>query len=181
LIYNKTQNVIEREVIRIPNGLFNVCCLAYKVIVEKQHNIIGTFKFKASVNILIKCIATFYTIMYIGFKALIFHHLSNLFATHSPPFSIYFSFHVGDHIGVNHGVDGCQISQSNYSSLMYYATCGLCLHCEHHDFPRIPSRKLWKVRKIAPEFYENILSYNSIFEPIKNYFTSKGSHSYCEC
>lgn len=34
-------------------------------------------------------------------------------------------------------------------------------HNEHHDFPRVPGWKLPQVRAIAPEYYDNLVSYNS--------------------
>ena len=34
-------------------------------------------------------------------------------------------------------------------------------HNEHHDFPRVPGWKLPLVKKMAPEFYDNLASYDS--------------------
>ena len=52
---------------------------------------------------------------------------------------------------------------------MYVMSFGLALHCEHHDFPRIPAHRLHKVRHIAPEYYKDIKSYDSVWEPIGSY------------
>ena len=34
-------------------------------------------------------------------------------------------------------------------------------HNEHHDFPSIPWNNLPKLRALAPEYYDNLISYNS--------------------
>lgn len=44
-------------------------------------------------------------------------------------------------------------------------------HNEHHDFPRIPGYRLHRVRQIAPEFYDNLKSYDSWTMVIFNYIT----------
>jgi sphingolipid delta-4 desaturase len=34
-------------------------------------------------------------------------------------------------------------------------------HNEHHDFPNIPWHNLPKLKALAPEFYDNLISYKS--------------------
>jgi sphingolipid delta-4 desaturase len=52
-------------------------------------------------------------------------------------------------------------------------------HNEHHDFPKIPWSRLSQVRKIAPEFYDNIPSYSSYLKVMYDYITDPeiGPHS----
>jgi sphingolipid delta-4 desaturase len=44
-------------------------------------------------------------------------------------------------------------------------------HNEHHDFPNIPGSRLHLVRKLAPEFYEQIPQYDSWSKVIYDYIT----------
>jgi len=44
-------------------------------------------------------------------------------------------------------------------------------HNEHHDFPRIPGSRLGQVKAIAPEYYNDLPSYNSWTKVIWEYIT----------
>jgi hypothetical protein len=114
-------------------------------------------------------------------------------SSNPPPFSFcHFSFYAGDHAWFQTPEGACQVSVSNYSTIMYFMSFGLALHCEHHDFPRIPAHRLhkvrlppppphsslilsplhlliFKVRHIAPEYYKDIKSYDTVWEPIGAY------------
>lgn len=53
-------------------------------------------------------------------------------------------------------------------------------HNEHHDFPQIPWSKLPLVRKIAPEFYDNLPCYTSyVTEVFWPYITDASLGVYC--
>ena len=49
----------------------------------------------------------------------------------------------------------------SYYGILNIPNLNLGYHVEHHDFPSIPWSKLPQVRKIAPEFYDNLPSHSS--------------------
>jgi len=53
-----------------------------------------------------------------------------------------------------------QPTYSNYTTVHNFAL-NINYHVEHHDFPTIPWSRLPQLRKIAPEFYNNIHYYTS--------------------
>lgn len=50
----------------------------------------------------------------------------------------------------------------------------LGIHVEHHDFPQIPWSRLPQVRKIAPEYYNNLFSYKSYTQILIEFLTNPG-------
>jgi len=57
----------------------------------------------------------------------------------------------------------------SYYGPLNLITFNVGYHNEHHDFPRIPGYKLPALRKICPEYYDNLPSYNSWTKVIYDY------------
>jgi sphingolipid 4-desaturase/C4-monooxygenase len=55
-----------------------------------------------------------------------------------------------------HGTRHYQPSASNYSKLVNLLTFNAGLHVEHHDIAGIPGHRLWKLRRMATEYYDNL-------------------------
>jgi hypothetical protein len=60
----------------------------------------------------------------------------------------------------------CQPTRSHYSWLASVFSLNLNFHVEHHDFPNIPWSRLPRLRQIAPEFYDPLVSYTGLTHTI---------------
>ena len=73
---------------------------------------------------------------------------------------------ISEHYLFNKG----QATHSYYGSLNYL-TYNLGYHVEHHDFPYVPYSKLPEVRRIAPEFYDDLPYHTSWCKVIWDFIT----------
>ena len=55
-----------------------------------------------------------------------------------------------------HGTRKYQPSASNYSRIINLLTFNAGLHVEHHDIAAMPWHRLWKLRRMATEFYDDL-------------------------
>eukprot|EP01027_Heterolobosea_sp_BB2_P011476 GEZU01016702.1.p1 GENE.GEZU01016702.1~~GEZU01016702.1.p1 ORF type:complete len:330 (-),score=62.51 GEZU01016702.1:140-1129(-) len=90
---------------------------------------------------------------FFGIKALVYLVASTLLGMGIHPLAAHF---IAEHYVSNPG-------QETYS---YYGPLNIVsfnvgYHNEHHDFANIPGSRLPQLRKIAPEFYDNLVSYDS--------------------
>jgi sphingolipid delta-4 desaturase len=103
---------------------------------------------------------------FVGPKALGYFLLSTFLGLGLHPCSGHF---IQEHFVFNEG----QETYSYYGPLNY-VMLNVGYHVEHHDFPRIPGSRLPLVKKIAPEFYDNLKSYNSWSKVIYDYIMTDG-------
>jgi len=96
-----------------------------------------------------------------GVKALLFNVLGTLLGMGIHPVAGHF---ISEHYIFKEGQE-----TYSYYGLLNLVTFNVGYHNEHHDFPRISGFKLPLVRKIAPEFYEPLHSYDSWTAVIYDY------------
>jgi len=96
-----------------------------------------------------------------GFKALLFNLASTVLGMGIHPVAGHF---ISEHYTFKEGQE-----TYSYYGWLNLVTFNVGYHNEHHDFPRIPGFKLPMVRKMAPEFYDTLHSYDSWSKVIYDY------------
>ena len=96
---------------------------------------------------------------YGGWKPLVYLMMSQVFFT-----GYLHPYCLGWVLGISHfhGRRNYQPTASHYGRLINLTTFNAGLHVEHHDIAGIPWFRLWKLREIAPEFFNDL-------EPIRSY------------
>lgn len=59
-------------------------------------------------------------------------------------------------------------------------TFNIGYHNEHHDFPYVPGSRLAELRRLAPEFYEQLLHHDSRLEALWRFLKRRGGFSRAE-
>ena len=83
---------------------------------------------------------------------------------------------MGFHPVAGHFISEHYVFTPGYETYSYYGSLNyICwnvgYHNEHHDFPRVPGWKLPLVKKIAPEYYDNLPHYQSWTGVLYKYLT----------
>lgn len=100
-----------------------------------------------------------------GWWGVLYFLLSLVFAGGLHPTSGHF---ISEHYVFKEG----QETYSYYGPLNLL-TFNVGYHNEHHDFPTVPGNKLPELRKMAPEFYDNLHYYNSWTGVIRQFLFDK--------
>jgi len=104
-------------------------------------------------NIAIVLAADTLIFAFMGPKALVYLGLSTLFALGLHP--------VGGRWIQEHYTDGDGQETHSYYGPLNKLCFNMGYHNEHHDFASIPWNNLPKLKKLAPEYYDNLISYRS--------------------
>jgi sphingolipid delta-4 desaturase len=115
--------------------------------------------------------ADYLVIKHLGAKAFFYLFGGQLLGLGLHPMSGHF---IAEHFEFIEG----QETYSYYGPLNYLAY-NVGYHNEHHDFPKIPGRKLPQVRAIASEFYDTLPYYDSWTKVITGFIFGKNINCFC--
>jgi sphingolipid delta-4 desaturase len=123
------------------------------------------------VNIAVVLFSDYLVLSYFGPKALAYLLLGTILGLGLHPVAGHF---IAEHYEFTRGYE-----TYSYYGPLNYVNFNVGYHWEHHDFPNIPWSRLPEVRKLAPEFYNDLPYYTSYLAVIWKYITdpSVGPHS----
>jgi sphingolipid 4-desaturase/C4-monooxygenase len=112
-------------------------------------------------------------VLQLAFDALIFHFWGLKALVYLPVSSLIV---MGLHPVAGHYISEHYVFRAGQETYSYYGplnrlTFNVGYHNEHHDFPYIPGSRLAELRRIAPEYYDSLLSHTSWARVIWDYIT----------
>ena len=110
---------------------------------------------------------------YGGWKPLVYLMMSQVFFT-----GFLHPYCLGWVLGISHfhGRRHYQPTASHYGRLINLTTFNAGLHVEHHDIAGIPWFRLWKLREMAPEYFNNLETITSYTALAMRFVFSKNQY-----
>lgn len=113
------------------------------------------------VNIVVCILFNYFVYKYFGLKALMYLLLGTLWGLSIHPVGIHI---LSEHYEFNKNQD-----TYSYYGILNWVNFNMGYHVEHHDFPNISWRKLPELKKMAPEFYDNLPVIDSYVKVMMSY------------
>ena len=104
-------------------------------------------------NVIVQVIFDILILHFFGFKSLFYLLSGTILAMGLHPMSAHF---IAEHYMFDQGYE-----TYSYYGVWNYLTFNVGYHMEHHDFPYIPGSLLPEVKRLAPEFYDELPQHNS--------------------
>lgn len=105
------------------------------------------------INVIIQLSFNVFVVNYFGGKILVYNVVGALMAMGLHPVAGHF---ISEHYMFRKGFE-----TYSYYGPLNFITFNVGYHNEHHDFPAVPGSRLPEVKRIAPEYYDNLPQHTS--------------------